>query len=481
MRRIKFNNLQMLLMTLLALTALLLSQAGRAESYFDLPKDDIYNTKERRYGHLEYMGFYASAMRHWNYTEELAAFTNITWIETRNLDTAMARLREAREVGVQAVLSIQAIAFDSDYLLRDNYAEQVSILVERIQQEALMDTVAMVYPIDEPMLHARNSPAVSRSEMRIQLHELNTFLTDMFPSKPLGVIYHHKEVFKSDFEIPADYDWIGFDCYESLWNCNGRPFTDYYGKLLEVMTDEQMLMAVPESWIRERDYERGSLETREVWEQRKERMIKNLRKRLKHHYEIALNEPRFVAFIPFLWSMDSAAGAPEASGFGVDQFLEKFPAGGEAYIRALTDIGQQIKHQRHVNPNLRWKQTEFSFFRRESQYAGEILDVSARGKVSAWAIDSALPHKNLRMQIAVYQEGELVYLSKPKRSFVMDREISSAFSDELPATGTHGYRHTLPRDLFNSLAGKFVEIELRVLPDRAGPDDYYSARYDMLM
>ena len=236
-----------------------------------------------------------------------------------------------------------------------------------------------------------------------------------------------------------------------------------------------------EAWIRNRDYERGSLETREAWERRLTRMIKNLRKRLKHHYEIALSEPRFVAFIPFLWSMDTAEGETDSSGFGVNQFEQRFPDGGEDFIRVITDQGEQIKDAEQRYPNMKWEQTEFSFLRPRSQYAGEIFDVSARGQVSAWAMDSALSHKNLRIQIALYHEGEQVYLSKAKRSFILDREIRSAFEPNLPALGTHGYRHTIPRELFRSLKGELVEIELRVLPDRAGKSDYYSARYNLLL
>ena len=128
---------------------------------------------------------------------------------------------------------------------------------------------------------------------------------------------------------------------------------------------------------------------------------------------------------------------------------------------------------------MRWEQTEFSFLRPDSSYSGEILDISSRGQVSAWSIDNALSHKNLRMQIALYHEGELIYQSKIKRSFIVDREITSSNAPRLTAIGTHGYRHKIPRAVINSIKGEPAEIELRIFADRAGKQDYYATRYDL--
>ena len=55
----------------LALTAWVLPAAAQYET---LPEESLFRTEERRYGHLEYFGFYASAMAHWNFTGELVSW-----------------------------------------------------------------------------------------------------------------------------------------------------------------------------------------------------------------------------------------------------------------------------------------------------------------------------------------------------------------------------------------------------------------------
>ncbi|MEM1113177.1 MAG: hypothetical protein AAGI11_14795 [Pseudomonadota bacterium] len=465
------------------LLGVLLSTAAKAQvdNYFEIPGSELFTSKDARYGHLRHVGFYGSAMRHWNFTEELAPFTNLTWIEIRNIDATIERMHEARDAGVNVVLSVQAMVFDSDYLLRDDYLFTLSTLRERIDAEGLEDIILMLYPIDEPLHRAANSRATTRAEMQIAIEQVSGDLKTLFPGKPVGVIYGAGEIFRDDFRVSESYDWVGFNCYDNLWDCKGRPITSYYSKLLEVLTPEQMLIAVPETWMKYSDYEREFWESRDAWEKRIERDARNLRKRLRHHYEIALSEPRFVAFIPFIWSMDAPEGRPENSGFGVDRFAEFFPQTGAAFVNTLTDIGRQIKHSDYVYPNLTYRQTEFSFSRPESSISGEVFDVSGRGKISAWAIDSALSHKNLRMQVAIYSEGELLYLSKPKRSFIRDAQISSQHARRLPALSTHGYRHKLPRDIFKQVRGQPIQLELRVLPDRARASDFVSARYDLVM
>ena len=106
----------------LIMSALLSSPAAALAGYANVEQERIHKGHQGRYGHLEYFGFYASAMRHWNFTAELAPFTNLTWIEVASTDEAVARVAEARDNGVKAVLSVQAFAFDSEYRLKSDYA-----------------------------------------------------------------------------------------------------------------------------------------------------------------------------------------------------------------------------------------------------------------------------------------------------------------------------------------------------------------------
>ncbi|MEH6569974.1 MAG: hypothetical protein V7709_12920, partial [Halioglobus sp.] len=107
----------------------------------------VLNSKQKRYGHLEYVGFYASAMRHWNFTEALSGVTNITWIESSSTETLMTRIAEAKNSGVKVVLSVQPLIFDPDYVVKSDFLYKLSNLQQRIAAEGLLEHIAMIYPI----------------------------------------------------------------------------------------------------------------------------------------------------------------------------------------------------------------------------------------------------------------------------------------------------------------------------------------------
>lgn len=442
-----------------------------AQGYSQVGPDAIYGNAKRRFGHLEYVGFYASAQQHWNFTEELAPFTNLTWVSVFQTEEIVSRIRQAQAAGVKAVLSVQPHVFDSGFQKRPDFMASLADLQQRLLYEDLIDSVAMIYPVDEPLYHAARSNTTSRAQMHLDLTEINQAIQSLFPDTPVGVIVHYSEVFRDSFTIPEGYDWIGFDCYYSLWDCDGKPMTAYYSRLLDEMDADQRLMAVPESWVRHRDYERRDLESRSAYERRKKRMIADLQKRLWHHYEIALSDPRFVAFIPFLWSMEAAPGKPANSGFGVDRFSEQFPEGGAEYTEALTRIAQQIKTGKYVYPGLKLEQTERHFFRPRNRYEGEVISVEDNGRVSAWSRNTAMPHKSLRMQTVVYVDGKKVYASKRKRSFILDDQLRPAWP--WPSTlGVHGYRHRIPAPLWHHVRNQDAKITVRVFGDRAPQGQY---------
>ena len=334
-----------------------------ADGYGQATPDTVYASRDKRYGHLQYMGFYASAMQHWNFTRELAPFTNLTWVALYREDAIVDRLREARDAGVMAVVAVQAHVFDSAFRLRGDFAFELQALQRRLEEEELLDVVAMIYPIDEPFLHAARNSTTNRDQMRDDLTRVNAEIEDLFPGIPIGVILNHREIFREDMAIPDSFDWIGMDCYHSLWDCEGKPITAFYSEMLANMAPHQLLMAVPETWMRYDHLERRLFESRSAWERRQQRLVRNLEKRLRHHYEIALSEPRFVAFIPFLWSMDAATDQPSNRGFGVDRFPEIFGERGEDFLQALIGIGEQIKSGEHIYPNMGLSQTEPGFYR----------------------------------------------------------------------------------------------------------------------
>ena len=357
-------------------------------------------------------------------------------------------------------MEVDVLSNTSQFEARSSLARRLA----RAMEEACDQGDTVLYP--EPP----NATSVTLAHQ--DLAQVNADVALLFPEFPRGVIFNHKEIVRDTFTLPDGYDWIGFDCYRSLYDCNRRPFTALYSGLLAIMEEHQQLMAIPESWTRYSDYERKPLETTPAYNRRKEEMIRTLYKRMRHHYEIALSEPRFIAFIPFLWSMEAREGQDRARGFGADQFLRRYPEGGDRFDRLLQKIGREITTGKYRYPNMSNAQTEDSFWRPRNHYEADVLDVSDSGVISAWSFNHALPHKSLRMQVAISQEGEEIYSSTIKRSFILDRSLQSESDPDLPGLGIHGYRHSLPKALVEDLRGEAATLHLRVWGDRAEDDRY---------
>ncbi|MEE4174917.1 MAG: hypothetical protein V2I57_11760 [Xanthomonadales bacterium] len=428
--------------------------------------------------HVRYFGFYASAMAHWNFTRDLAPFTNLTWIHVgsgdRPVDGAretVERLQEAREAGVSAVLSLEPFLFADAKGTPRSDADIEAFLVElraRIEEAELLDSVALLYPKDEPFREFRRARDPSfwseyvtgevYDEIFADLTRVNEHLETVFPEIPIGAILSGLELHHRFFRIPESYDWVGFSCYDNLFEaCEGRSFVQHYGRLLANMTPEQRLMAVPETWARN-----GHLE-RDDWPER-------LGQRLAHHWEIVMAEPRFVAVVPFLWSFEAAGETP---GIGMDRFGETWDertdGAGSRFLTQLIEVGLQVKEGTARYPNLDWHETEPHPARAETPETGQILAVSADGRVTAQALDPALPHKNLRTRLSLEDgQGRLLYRSPVRRT---DLALALPVRDTpengvLP--GTHGIEWTLPPALVAGYAGEDLTLVLTVFADGPG-------------
>jgi hypothetical protein len=471
------------------LILLLSCVAGNAlAQYAAVPEEDLFRSDERRYGHLQYFGFYASAMAHWNFTEELAPFTNLTWIHvgSRNdeagaIDAMVERMLQARAAGVQAVLSIEPFVFLNERgdLRPDEDTEDFLVeLRARIEYEGLLDTLLMIYPKDEPFrefVRARDPNYIEQyitGEVYEDIHDVlvhvNGLIKLVFPETPIGVILSGHNLWHRFFSIPENYDWVGFDCYDNLFrSCDDRPFTDHYIRLLDYMQPHQRLIAVPETWVQNEQLNRAD------WPD-------VLMSRFRHHYEMALNEPRFVAFVPFIWSFEAEGDVP---GMGLDRFPEWFDDGvnerGTDFVDAVKAVGREIKHGGFDYPNMAWSETEETPARPASRVRGEIMSVTARGLVSAWAFDDSLPHKNLRVRVLVRDEGgRLVYKSGLERTYVRDPGLRQPGRIGRGFVGLHGYRYQIPTDVLARHGGQELEVELVTFLD--GPESEIGHQFNRI-
>jgi len=457
--------------------ALFCSAGNALAQYAGVADSDVFRTDQRRYGHLQYFGFYASAMGHWNYTQELAPWTNLTWIhvgsaadEAGAIDAMVLRMQEAREAGVQAVLSIESFLFQNQRGDPRPEADIEDFLVElraRLEFEGLLETLLMIYPKDEPFrefVRYRDPSFIEQyvtgevyEDIHRDLVQVNGAVKLVFPDTPIGVILSGYELHHRFFSIPENYDWVGFDCYDSLFrSCDDRSFVDHYRHLLNHMQPHQQLMAVPETWVENENMGRAD------WPELLER-------RFRHHYEMALNEPRFIAFIPFIWSFDAEGDTP---GLGLNRFVELFDGDGSnpgaRFIDRVLRTGLEIKRGEARYPNMAWAETEDHPARPGDGVRGDIMSITREGVLSAWAFDDALPHKNLRVSVRVRDaRGALIYKSRPERTFIDDPDLGHGDRIGRVFTGLHGYRHDLPPDLLHRYGGQMLEVELVVYEDGA--------------
>ena len=387
---------------------------------------------------------------------------------TRQTCERNAKRREARDAGVQAVLSIEAFLFqDQSGNPRSEY-EIEEFLIElraRIEIENLQGTLAMIYPKDEPFrnfVDQRDPNFIEKhitgevyDEIYADLSLVNYLVKLVFPEVPIGVILSGYSLHNRFFSIPENYDWIGFDCYKNLFaSCDNRSFVEQYRHLLDHMQPHQSLMAVPEALSLVENVERAD------WPD-------ILLQRLRHHYEIALNEPRFVAFVPFIWSLEQAEPKPE---LGLKDFPENYDDGvsnkGSVLVEQMARIGLEIKEQSAGLPNMAWAETEAVRSRPPSNIRGEIMGITREGVISAWAFNDALPHKNLRVQVMVRDDrGKLLHKSKPERTFVNDPSLARPDRIGQEFTGLHGFRYQIPSQIFTRNKGRTLSVEFIIYAD----------------
>lgn len=464
------------LFSCLLFVALILGGSNAFAQYLNWPEEDVFRTDEARYGHLAYFGFFGSAMGSWEFTQELAPFTNLTWIHvgwlpddhTAAIAVLIERMNDARDAGVEAVLHIEPFLFTSDEGKLQPDDKIVDFLVElraQIEFEDLLGTLAMIYPIDEPFreLIELRDPSFIKEHVTGEAYEdihddlvhLNELIRMAFPQTPIGVILSGHRLHHRFFSIPENYDWVGFDCYQELFRgCDDKSAVEHYAELLKHMQAQQRLIAVPETWALNENM--GDPEWPDV-----------LLSRLRQHYEIALYEPRFVAIIPFIWSFDSDEETP---GLGLNRFDELFDDGvdnrGTAFVDQVIDIGLQVKIGLFESPNMAFDETENSAYRPVSRVRGEIMSVDHLGLISAWAINDALPHKNLRIQVMVRDsKGKLVHKSRAERTFIRDAGLADQLDVDSPMVGLHGYRYQLPSYVLERASRQNLEIELLVYAD----------------
>jgi F5/8 type C domain len=246
-------------------------------------------------GHtLKKFGYWGGSFRPYgDRTPQMAYHSNLTFIQDAawNMPAVaglhpsrdVTRLQRAESLGVKGVLVLRGLFFhDTTGELLPNYRANWNTYAAAVAPEKA--NIAAFYPIDEP---------VPTPEMRNALDSVNAAISAKFPNIPIAVIFNHAQV-RPNLVIPAGFDWVGFDCYGDWDNCAGHSIPWYLSTLKSRLTTGQKLFLVPDVAIPAAKPELGGKAPR----LQQQFIIVN---RLDRYYALALNEPRVIGLVPFMW------------------------------------------------------------------------------------------------------------------------------------------------------------------------------------
>lgn len=207
----------------------------------------VYKGAERG---LQYFGYFASAMSgvgNGNYTAEISNHSNVTWIASGTSAEHAAKLQEAEQLEMKAVMDVSRVFFNyPSFTLKDNFESEWINYANQIQP--YINSVAAFYPLDEPFLPSKNRP---REDLKRDLEIIISTIRQKFPDKLTGVIFSYLELQNTALVIPSGYDWIGFDCYPqelggNFNNCHGQPIQWYVDTIKAKLKPGQRMFLVPE-------------------------------------------------------------------------------------------------------------------------------------------------------------------------------------------------------------------------------------------
>jgi len=243
--------------------------------------------------------------------DEPAYYANLTTSQpARTIDfyDLIARLRVAKQAGDKAVIHLEQFLFVYPknwvpevecFYLRDDADELIEKLSRLLKLHELMDTVEVVYPIDEPYLKAVVDPSTvypykpvnervgadkgvcastadkqpleNGSARAAEIYGvLSQVLASIrandsvsgqprFPGKKTAAIFSFKELTWSDalVKIPAEYDWVGYDGYiatgeyEQDYTNTGSNYLGILQRKLATLPNaaSKRIMLVPEAFV----------------------------------------------------------------------------------------------------------------------------------------------------------------------------------------------------------------------------------------
>ena len=228
-----------------------------ASCRINVPSHSIY------FGYINNGGFAGDKA---DYLPELVGSNNVAMIQDGK--DLVARIKEATEVGMHVIVNAPneffrfangTISLAADYQIRWN------ALAATIKPYVDDGTIVGFYPLDEPYWEASNFKASNvdntKEEIRNAIELVNRTIKTTFPQAITMVIFSAYEVERindGSLQIPAGYDWLGFDCYGGFrTGCDGHSIPWFLNVLKTKLTARQHLILVPGAFLSGSNSEKG--------------------------------------------------------------------------------------------------------------------------------------------------------------------------------------------------------------------------------
>ena len=288
--------------------------------------------------HLQYFGYFGSAGQgdgKGNYISEVKDHSNVVWIWGTD---DVEKLKQAHDAGLSVVLDVNRIFFDDKTLfLKSNYQRYWDEYAQQIRP--YISSIIAFSPIDEPYCQGRHHQIIS-TQMEEQLRLVGATVKASFPWISLALILTSSDVedLWGEFPahlIPANYDWVGFDCYGSWGHCFGHSIPWYLKIVKRHLLSHQSLFLIPEGAI-------PKPKTDAVSESKQNEIAE----RADQYFQLALQETRVIGLFP--WQFQDADDTDYITGH-INQYigsgsmpivLDRFKTIGKAIVNHTAVVPQ---------------------------------------------------------------------------------------------------------------------------------------------
>jgi hypothetical protein len=256
-----------------------------------------------------YFGYYASAARGvWSgsavaagspptFTKATSAHANVTWMESATDTDDLAKLVEAKSLGVQAIIDLHRFLFDDAMNLLPGWDTTLTAYIAKVQPYVADGTILAFYPKDEPYSVGPPATVLGR------LEQVGTRLHALCPTTPIAVSIASTQVdlFTSLNLIPKSFNWVDVHGYGD-WITNageGKSIPWALSVVKAHLYPGQALFLIPRGTV-EYNCGLGDLTcAHRVAPSAAD--IALLLTEQQNYYQLALSEPLVVGIFPFLY------------------------------------------------------------------------------------------------------------------------------------------------------------------------------------